>query len=257
MAVFRGDIRSTALGMDTGLAVILPYDRPAGVQQTPCKVLYLLHGLGDNCAAWCRYTAIERYARDKGLAVIMPEVQRSFYHDMVHGPDYFTYVSEELPALCGAMFGISTRREDTYIAGLSMGGYGALKCGLTHPGRYAGCASFSGAVDLVGVMAEHSENEALSEEFKAVLGTGLQIRDGDNLMVLAEAVSRLPRAQQPAVYITCGTEDFLYEGNQRFKAHLETLPLDFTFVEWPGEHEWGFWDVSVAKALEFFLPEPV
>lgn len=253
MAVFRGDIRSEILGMDTGVTLIFPYDRPAENQQTPCKVLYLLHGLGDNCAAWHRYTGIERYARQKGIAVIMPEVQRSFYHDMAFGMQYFTYVAQELPQLCSKLFQISTAREDSLVAGLSMGGYGALKCGLTYPGRFCGCASFSGAVDIARI-AEEEAGKDLADEFRATLGMDLAVREGDDLFVLAGQVSRLPKAQHPAIYITCGSEDFLIEHNRSFKAHLETLPLDFTYEEWAGEHTWDFWDVSVQKALEFFLP---
>lgn len=113
MAVFRGDIRSSVLAMDTGLHVILPYDRPAENQQAPCKVLYLLHGMGDNSACWRRYTAIERYVRDYGVAVVMPVVQRSFYYDIAHGLDYFTYVTRELHALCASMFHVSTQRQDS------------------------------------------------------------------------------------------------------------------------------------------------
>lgn len=252
MAVFRGDIRSSVLAMDTGLQVILPYDRPAEQQQIPCKTLYLLHGLGDNCAAWCRYTAIERYARDHGVAVVMPEAQRSFYTDMCYGLPYFTYVACELPELCAAMFHISRDPRDTYVAGLSMGGYGALKCAFTYPDRYAGCASFSGVVDIVQSMEAHGQK--LTQEFSAVLGPELQIEDNSNLFSLARQLTLMPMDQRPALFLTCGQQDFLYEDNLRFKQCLESLSLDFTFREWPGEHSWDFWDCSVQQMLELFLP---
>lgn len=254
MAYFSGVIRSQVLSMDTGLGVILPYDRPAERQQEPCKVLYLLHGLGDNCQAWTRYTAIETYARRKGIAVIMPEVQRSFYFDMAHGMNYFTYITVELPALCSRMFGIAGSREDTYVAGLSMGGYGALKCGFVRNDLYRGCASFSGALDIHRVMADNL-NDRFVDEFLAVLGKDLTILDQDNLYYQAERIAALPREKQPDVYITCGTEDFLHDNNRRFCDCLETLPLDFTYQEWPGVHDWFFWDESIRRTLDRWFPE--
>ena len=144
MAFLRCEIASESLRMATAVDVILP-DKG---DLSEVKTLYLLHGLTDDCTGWTRYTAVERYARERGLAVVLPEVQRSFYTDMAYGLPYFTYVSEELPAVCRRMFGLGAAREQNYIFGLSMGGYGAMKCALTYPGRYAGAASFSGVCDL-------------------------------------------------------------------------------------------------------------
>lgn len=254
MAVFSGVIRSNILAMDTGVSVILPYDRPAEQQRTPCKVLYLLHGLGDNSDAWRRYTAVEIYAREKGVAVIMPEVQRSFYTDMAFGMNYFSYIVEELPQLCGTMFNISTKREDTYIAGLSMGGYGAMKCGLTRPDIYKGCASFSGALDIVRVLDEHADVR-FKKEFSAVLGMELVIEDHNNLMRLADKVSQLEKNQQPDIFITCGRQDFLHEGNVAFCDHLDEVELEYEYREWQGDHTWDFWNESVRQLLDFWLPD--
>lgn len=254
MAIFRGDIRSAALAMDTQLYVILPYDRPADNQQKPCRVLYLLHGLGDNAAAWTRYTGIERYARERGLAVIMPEAQRSFYMDMEMGLSYFTYVTLELPDLCAQMFHISSSREDTFVAGLSMGGFGALKCGLSHPELYAGCASFSGVGDLSILLGEYQTEDNIGE-MRGTFGPELIVKARDDLRLLANQAGSLPREQRPRVLITCGTRDFLHESNRELRDYLRSLPLDFRYEEWEGDHEWGFWDKSVQIALEEFFPE--
>ena len=116
-------------------------------------MLYLLHGLSDDHTAWLRYTSIERYATARGLAVVMPAVHRSFYADEAHGHAYWQFVSEELPRIVAAFFRLSERPEDTFVAGLSMGGYGALKLGLHHPERFAAVASLSGAVDVRGPAA--------------------------------------------------------------------------------------------------------
>ena len=144
MAFFKGSIRSQSLGMDTELTVVLPFDR-AAVPETECPAVYLLHGHGENADVWTRMTSAERYANAYGVALVMPEVQRSFYTDMAMGLSYFSYVTKELPDACQHLFHLSSRREDRFVAGLSMGGYGALKLGLRCPDLFAGCAGFSGS----------------------------------------------------------------------------------------------------------------
>ena len=123
MAFLHVDYSSKALEMETCFQVVLPDE--GDLKQV--KVIYLLHGLTDNCTGWARYTACERYARERGVALVMPEVQRSFYIDGVHGLKYFTYVSQELPQAVHRMFGLSLEKEKSYVMGLSMGGFGALK----------------------------------------------------------------------------------------------------------------------------------
>ena len=142
MAFFRCDVMSESLGMATSVLVTMPDTGDLAA----APVVYLLHGLTDNCTGWLRYTQAEHLARTHGAILIVPEVQRSFYTDMTYGLPYFTYVSEELPAVCRRMFGLGAAREKNYIFGLSMGGYGAMKCALTYPDRYAGAASFSGVM---------------------------------------------------------------------------------------------------------------
>lgn len=144
MAFLNCEVFSKTLNMATALRVILPDEGELGAADT----VYLLHGLSDNSSGWTRYTAVEQFARERGLAVVMPEVQRSFYADMAAGLDYFSYVAVELPAMCERMFGLPDERAKRYVMGLSMGGYGALKCVLTYPERYAGAGSFSGVVDI-------------------------------------------------------------------------------------------------------------
>ena len=129
MAFLNCEVFSKTLNMATALRVILPDEGELGAANT----VYLLHGLSDNSSGWTRYTAVEQYARERGLAVVMPEVQRSFYADMAAGLDYFGYVAVELPAMCERMFGLPHERTKRYVMGLSMGGYGALKCALTYP----------------------------------------------------------------------------------------------------------------------------
>ena len=127
MAFFRGDFTSQVMQMVTTIHVVMP----EYIDKKDTRVLYLLHGLSDNCSNWFRLTSLERYANEYKIAVVVPEVQRSMYTNMKYGLRYFDYVSEELPRFISQMFGVPNDREHRFVAGLSMGGYGALKCALT------------------------------------------------------------------------------------------------------------------------------
>ena len=138
MACLSWTFHSPSLRMATHAFVVLP-EYPAQPQNT----LILLHGLSGACDTWNRRTSIERYAQKHNLAVIMPEVQRSWYTDMVYGLPYFTFITDELPRLAANTLRVPVDPAHLYVGGLSMGGYGALKCALTYPERYAGCISLS------------------------------------------------------------------------------------------------------------------
>ena len=112
------------------------------------RVLYLLHGLGGDRTSWIRNTRIETHVRDTNVAVVMPQVEHGFYTDMASGQSYFTFVAEELPRYLSSILPLSSRREDTFVCGASMGGYGAFKLALTHPGRFSRAAALSGALDI-------------------------------------------------------------------------------------------------------------
>ena len=244
MSILRADFYSEQLTMNTSAIIMLPDDIP----NSRARVLYLLHGLSDNCTGWMRLTGIERYARERKMAVVMPEVQRSFYTDMAYGLPYFTYVSEELPAVCRRMFGLGAAREQNYIFGLSMGGYGAMKCALTYPDRYAGAASFSGVCDLRRTVERRSISLHESE-IAAIFGEEKAVPPKDDLFVLAERLS----GDAPGLYLSCGEQDGLYAANERFSAHLASLSLAHRFDHWPGAHTWDFWDTSLRAALAYFF----
>lgn len=257
MASFKGEIKSRALDMDIALNVILPYDHPHDDLPDPCRTLWLLHGQGSSSASWMRWTSVERYAMQHGFAVIMPEVQRSFFRNMAYGLDYFTFVADELPTLCRKMFRLSEKREDNLIAGLSMGGYGALKIGLSRPEQYGGIASFSGAVDLgrmVEDMRPHISGRAL-DEYIGIFGPELQMQPEDDILYLTREHSKLPKEQRARIFISCGAEDempTLYDGNVAYVKLLEELDIEHTWFEQKGMHEWGVWDEALRECLNDF-----
>jgi S-formylglutathione hydrolase FrmB len=201
-------------------------------------VLYLLHGLTDDHTAWHRYTAIERYADTAGLAVVMPSVHHSFYSDKVHGHGYWTYVCEELPALVQSFFRVSDRPEDTFVAGLSMGGYGALKLALTHPDRYAAAASLSGALDIRYLIGRDDRSDLFHRAFDDT------IRDSDDLFALLASAPSVP-----PLFVGCGTSDGLLEANERFIGAATAAGIDLTTDLRAGDHEWSLWDAMIADVI--------
>lgn len=207
------------------------------------QTLYLLHGLSDDHTIWMRRTSIERYVSPLGLAVVMPAVHRSFYTDMAEGSRYWTFVSEELPELARSFFPLSSAREDNFVAGLSMGGYGAFKIALRCPDRFAAGASLSGALDV------EERYDFWGEEFRRIFGSKESIRGSENdLFHLAERLAHAP-GPKPLLYQCCGTEDYLYAQNVRFRDHCRRLGLPLTYEEEPGQHEWGYWDKKIQSVL--------
>ena len=251
MAVLSASILSVTLGFDTHIQVIIPQN-PASTAPVE-KVLYLLHGLSGSSTCWLHKTRIRQYAEEYGYMVVMPEVQRSFYTDMAHGSKYFTYVAHELPSICEQLFNIRHVREKTFVAGLSMGGYGAAKCGFGRPDFYAACASLSGAVDMKTYVEMAKESEELRKqlpEMPAILGMEYVMPDKDDLFYLVKDVVKL--AERPKVLLTCGASDFLLDHNRRFDAHLQALNYGHTYMEWPGDHDWDFWEECLPLVFDFF-----
>lgn len=242
MALLQCQFYSTAMRMGTSVRVILPDT----CDMDQARVLYLLHGLSDDSSIWTRYTSIERYVRGQNIAVIMPEVQRSWYCDMKNGLRYFEYVSQELPQLVHKYFSLSLAREKNYIAGLSMGGFGAMKTALTYPERYAGVGSFSGAVDLEAILKVHRSDVQRIQEAVAILGPELAIGPENDLKALLKKVSPTPK-----IYLSCGEEDFLYGVNQQMHRYLDSLDIPHGYDHRPGDHNWDFWDQSIRDFLEY------
>lgn len=244
MALLTVHHYSSVLDMPMDARVILP-EKPHIDRAHPARVLYLLHGMGGDHTVWTRRTSIERYADACDLAVVMPETHLGWYTDMANGYRYYTYMTEELPVMIRRMFpSFSTKREDTYAAGLSMGGYGALKLALKAPHLFGRAASLSGAVDIAALY-DSGNGAYWADVF------GPRDKAGGSENDLFRLAADLPPAQRPPLWLWCGTEDFLYQHNLRFKRHLETLGYDFRFGEGPGGHTWDRWDEMIQPALRW------
>lgn len=245
MALLEYCFRSETLGQHVMANIILPECEP------PCSgfpTLWLLHGLSDNHKSWCRSSNIEKHVERSGLAVVMPDAYRSFYTNMQSGQKYWDYISEEIPAVMRRTFRLSEKREDNFVVGLSMGGYGAFKLGLHQPHRFAAVGSLSGALDIKNRIPE--EDSGLYAEMYNIFGNEEILESsGGNLISLVNTASEPEK--YPRFYQACGTEDFLYQDNQNFLSAADTAGLDITYEEGAGDHNWIFWDAYIQKFLKF------
>ncbi len=249
MALIDLSFYSTALGMETKVLVVLPQkitDGQIGIDAksdaAAYKTLYLLHGLSDDHTIWLRRTSIERYASEYGICVVMPCGGRSFYCDMKDGMAYYSYIARELPQRIREFFRVSAKREDTFVAGFSMGGYGALKLALKASNTFCAAAALSPCCDLVSAGMEGI----------------LQSIFGEPVMPESEDISSLARLQrddpqQPRIYTAIGTEDFLYQSFQPIRKTLEESITDFTYIEKTASHNWVFVDSQIQHALKWMF----
>jgi putative tributyrin esterase len=254
MALIDCNFASKVLGMDTTIKVILPERDKTENKESGYKypTLYLLHGITGDHETWTRKTSIERYVSDKGIAVVMPNVARSFYTDMKFGCKYWTFLSEELPEMCRDFFPLSEKREDNFVAGLSMGGYGALKLALNCPEKFKAAASLSGAVDLLGEV-KNMGTDRITPELIGIFGSVEETENSINdLFYVAKKLSDSDK-ETPDLYQWCGTEDFLYNGNVNFKNFIQNeTRIKLTYSESHGDHQWCYWDEQIQNVLKEF-----
>lgn len=239
---------SDVLGLSTQACVLLPQavqgqvGMGGGRTRDRLPVLYLLHGMSDDHTIWTRRTSLERYVAELELAVVMPSGHRGFYTDQASGYPYWTHLAEEVPAVMASFFPLSTRREDTFVAGLSMGGYGALKLGLRHPERFAAAASLSGALDVQDRAVRRP-----GDEWVRTFGSAERARaNGDDLLDL---VTRADPAALPPLWAWCGTEDELLGDNHRFRDACREHGVALDYAESPGAHDWAAWDEQIQRVL--------
>lgn len=277
MAFFDCHFFSDILGLNVSAYVLLPQKttRQIGLTGTADNAaptggyptLTLLHGLSDDHTIWMRRTSIERYAAARNLAVVMPAAGRSFYQDMASGARYWTYLNEELPAIMRSYFPLATGREHNYVAGLSMGGYGALRLALANPDKYAACASLSAALDVARRCREAGRQGSLLSrvEMQSIFGADLKVKGtASDLFALAQSVATTqgagappPRGAtarthaKPALYLSCGAQDSLLPENRAFHQHLESLHWKHAYSEPPGAHEWSVWDAEIQRVIEW------
>jgi len=219
--------------------VILP-DRGRG----PFPTMYLLHGLSDDNSSWPRRTRIEWYVRDLPLIVVMPDGYRGFYTDHKDGRPYAKYIAEEVVPQIERCFPAKESRGSRCISGLSMGGYGALRLALGYPDKFVSATSHSGAL-MVGSKSFSSKSQ---RELRRIFGARPAGTDHD----LVELARRCKRAGKgPRIRIDCGSQDQLLDDNRRYHRILEEMDIPHEYDEWPGEHNWDYWDQHIQESIGF------
>ncbi|MCX6938565.1 MAG: alpha/beta hydrolase family protein [Verrucomicrobia bacterium] len=243
---------SPILDKQTTAQVILPESG-----KPPFATFYLLHGLSDDSSIWLRRTRIEHYVRDLPLIVVMPDGYRSFYTRPPAGPDFAAHIGVELPDCIERHFQARPERSARAVGGLSMGGYGALRVGLAHADRFCSANSHSGAVgwsalnlqnDFATHPSLHGYGADFQRELRAIFGDDPRGTEHDVAWLArrAQASDQLPR-----LLLDCGTEDFLLEDNRAFHARLLAEEVPHHYREFPGAHDWDYWDLHVREALAF------
>ncbi|MBR4575278.1 MAG: acetylesterase [Lachnospiraceae bacterium] len=251
MALIQVNYLSKALYREVALNVILPTDRfdsdsnkYINSGDLKFKTLYLLHGLLGNYTDWVSRTRIQEWAEEKNLAVIMPSGDNSFYfRSRTPWNDYETFIGEELVQITRSMFPLSDKREDTFIAGLSMGGYGALRNGIIHSENFGYIGGFSSAIHLFEDLSEEA-NLGLFDNLEAASKTDL------NPKIALEDMIRENRTA-PKFYLSCGQKDEFLKVNEEFRDLLVSNGMDVTWDEEDYGHEWDFWNSQIRKFLDW------
>ena len=248
MALIRIDHTPETIKVNLPLNIILPDPGKMGcVPVSERKVLYLLHGLSEDASAWQRYTAIEALAAAYGLVVVMPSVGRSFYIDQPNGQEYFTYLTDELPQYLAEVFNLVPCRENTFIAGNSMGGYGAFKAALRYPERYAAAASFSGVLSLA--IFQLIPDDPRQREFTFLFGDlgKLVGSEHDPTVWLQRAVTN--KSTLPRLFIAVSRQEDIYPLSGMFYTVCQSLGVQVDYHEEDGGHDWFFWDGQLRRFL--------
>ena len=241
-------VQSAALGRAMKYRVLLPSDYAISQRRYP--VLYLLHGLGGDYKDWTTRTNVAEYSRTLPLIIVLPDGENSWYTNAANTPaDRFeAYILTDLPADVAGKYRTINSRHGRTIAGLSMGGYGALKMALKRPGAFAVAASFSGAFSAT----RHAEMVKLirteDERLRRIFGDDQSEVRRDNDVYALAAAARPGGA--PYIYIDCGIADALLSSNQEVVSAIHKSGLAYEYHEVAGGHTWEYWD----KRIQEFLP---
>lgn len=264
MAFLQVNLFSRTLMRTVPLNVILPADKllfPGMPEREdkPYKTLYLLHGIFGNYTDWVNGTRIQRFAEDNDLAVVMPSGDNAFYVDQPRANNYYgEFIGKELVELTRKMFPLSHKREDTFIGGLSMGGYGAMRNGLKYHDTFGYIISLSGALFMDEIPGRTNDSPLFFERrdyAENCFGNLEELLESDKnpKYLIRKLLSE--GADIPKIYMACGDRDHILPSNEDFAGFLRENKVDAVFEIGPGDHEWDFWDTYIKKAIEWLPTE--
>lgn len=262
MALATVNFFSISLMRNVSVNVIIPVDKygfdgEMKSQRKPFRTLYLLHGIYGDYTDWVNGTRILSWAMEKNLAVVMPSGDNHFYVDgpAGYGSDYGRFIGEELVEITRAMFPLSDKKEDTFIGGLSMGGYGAMVNGLKYNDTFGRIIALSAALHIVEDV-KHSDNNVKGiigrrDYYESLFGDLDKVEGSDRDYYALIDMLKAEGKEIPKIFMACGTEDFLIEANRKYRDFLIENGVDVTYTESAGIHNWVFWDEYIYKALEW------
>lgn len=260
MAFIQMNLLSQSLMRTVNVNVILPTDKlqmsgAAKQEERPYQTLYLLHGILGSQVDWINGTKIQRWAEEKDLVVVMPAGDNSFYIDREKTHEFYgEFVGRELVELTRKSFPLSHKREDTFIGGLSMGGYGALRNGLKYHKTYGRIIALSSA-NIVDGIDSRDDNTNVFHESKSyaegIFGDLSNVKDSDRDIKWLAKKLRADKAVLPEIYMACGVDDVLLPGNRSLRDCFEENGFDVTYEEGPGNHEWDFWNDYIKRAIDW------
>lgn len=259
MAHIKCNFFSKSLLRTVDIDVIIPTDKfvfgnPNFKPSKEFKTLYLLHGIFGSCDDWINGTRIERWANDKDLVVVMPSGENRFYVDEPKsGNNFGKFIGEELVEFTRNTFPLSHKKEDTFIGGLSMGGYGAIRNGLKYHDTFGYIIGLSSGFILDNVYkSKYDDINPIGNRYyyESIFGDIDKIKGSDKDYYAL--VDSLDKKDFPHMYLACGLQDsMLLEENNKFAKYLKNKGIDFIYETGPGAHEWDFWDTYIKKALEW------
>jgi len=240
---------SVSLARDMDYRVVLPAKLAAG-QKLP--VVYLLHGGGGgDYRDWLNYSDVAQYA-ERGLILVMPEANESYYVDSADRPQdrYEDYIVRDLIADVESRFPAAAGRENRAIAGVSMGGFGAVTLALKHPDHFVFAGGMSPALDVpsrpfsVKRVGQWQHHRSIFGPWK-----GRHQRENDPLVLVRSANSE----QAPYFFLTCGEQEGLLAVNKQFAALLKQRHFNYEFHTGPGGHDWNQWNSRVPDLIQSLM----
>lgn len=251
MALLTLEVNSSVLQRGERIMVILPDDfnenDPIEDHQKKFRTLYLFHGYYGSATDWLRLSSIERYAGDHHIAIVMPSAYNSYFMNAVHGLKYWEFLSKEVPDIVHRLLPLAKGRAYNYVAGLSMGGYGAMKLGLSQPHQYSLVGCLSSALDIEAAYQRGITDSSRHDHYVTIFGEQPHLKgSSDDLVHLLNTCT----AALPYLYLSCGTEDFLLDETKRFVAicHESNVMVDVEYC--PGTHNWEYWDTHIRDVLK-------
>jgi S-formylglutathione hydrolase FrmB len=265
MALMQVSFLSLSLGREVHFHAVVPIERfgpdPARAEKPePFRTLYLLHGYRGTSTDWIHYSRIKELAHKHRIAIIMPSGENHFYLDHVEKHEWHGhFIGRELVDFTRTLFPLSSRREDTWIGGLSMGGYGAIRNGLKYAENFGRIIALSSALityQIADASPDYRDMVADYAYYRSVFGDLTQLPGSDKD---PEALVRQLRSADidlPDIYMACGTDDFLLDVNRRFHHFLEEERVQHVYIEAEGQHNWDFWNLHIERALDYYCGKP-